>query len=603
MKNQNNYYLGLDIGTDSVGYAVTDEEYNLLKFHGKEAWGSHIFDSAGLNSERRSFRTARRRLDRRQQRVALIQELFAAEIGKKDINFYRRIKESYLYREDCDEKYNLFNDDNYTDVDYFNQYPTIHHLIVDLMSSTEPRDVRLVYLACSWLVAHRGHFLSNINKDNLAGIKDFNAVHENFISYFKDNGFSVPWENVDISAFGAELRRKAGVNSKYKELVSILSPGKKPAKLKPGEPVDEYFPFGLEGIIKLLAGGTYSLKDLFGKEEYDSLEIKSVSLGMDDEKLAQVMADLGEDYDLISALRALYDWAVLADALGNNSTISEAKVAVYEQHKKDLAFLKYIIKKYLPEKYNDVFRATDKVNYASYVYHSDEPDTSKLKKVKTPEDFSKAVISVLKGVTPDTEDAAAFSDMISRLELRTFLTKQKNTDNRVIPHQLYWFELHTLLSKALNYLPFLSEKDGSGLTPAQKIESVFLFRIYDAEQDKITAEKNAELYDLYISKYRNSVYSKRINSPLDTLIKGRDKFVSLDIKGQAKALLNIHQTFGRIAGGIDLTLIGGVSHAAATISFSSNVSNWGKSYNKVYIVDSSSSGLWEKKSGNLLDLL
>ena len=26
-------YLGLDIGSDSVGYAVTDGEYNILKYH------------------------------------------------------------------------------------------------------------------------------------------------------------------------------------------------------------------------------------------------------------------------------------------------------------------------------------------------------------------------------------------------------------------------------------------------------------------------------------------------------------------------------------------------------------------------------------------
>lgn len=35
MKNEKKYYLGLDIGTDSVGYAVTDTEYRLLKFHGR----------------------------------------------------------------------------------------------------------------------------------------------------------------------------------------------------------------------------------------------------------------------------------------------------------------------------------------------------------------------------------------------------------------------------------------------------------------------------------------------------------------------------------------------------------------------------------------
>lgn len=35
MKNFNNdYYAGFDIGTDSVGYAVADTDYNLCKFKG-----------------------------------------------------------------------------------------------------------------------------------------------------------------------------------------------------------------------------------------------------------------------------------------------------------------------------------------------------------------------------------------------------------------------------------------------------------------------------------------------------------------------------------------------------------------------------------------
>ena len=72
-KKINGYYLGLDIGTDSVGYAVTDKEYNLLKFHGNDAWGSNIFEAASLSDERRSFRSGRRRLDRRQQRILDLQ--------------------------------------------------------------------------------------------------------------------------------------------------------------------------------------------------------------------------------------------------------------------------------------------------------------------------------------------------------------------------------------------------------------------------------------------------------------------------------------------------------------------------------------------------
>ena len=40
MKNDKNYYLGLDIGTDSVGYAATEasDEYRLIKYRGEPVW-------------------------------------------------------------------------------------------------------------------------------------------------------------------------------------------------------------------------------------------------------------------------------------------------------------------------------------------------------------------------------------------------------------------------------------------------------------------------------------------------------------------------------------------------------------------------------------
>ncbi len=109
MKTQG-YYLGLDIGTESVGYAAANEEYSLLKFKGEPAWGVTLFDEAQLNTERRSFRTARRRLDRRQQRIQLIQELFANEIAKVDRDFYHRMANSRMTREDAGSAHTLFDD-------------------------------------------------------------------------------------------------------------------------------------------------------------------------------------------------------------------------------------------------------------------------------------------------------------------------------------------------------------------------------------------------------------------------------------------------------------------------------------------------------------
>lgn len=65
------YFLGLDIGTDSVGYAATDDCYRLRKFKGEPVWGATMFDAAMLSEERRTARIARRRVDRRKQRISL----------------------------------------------------------------------------------------------------------------------------------------------------------------------------------------------------------------------------------------------------------------------------------------------------------------------------------------------------------------------------------------------------------------------------------------------------------------------------------------------------------------------------------------------------
>lgn len=94
MKKSNNefkpYFSGIDIGTDSVGYAVTNTDYTLCKFRGEPMWGVTLFDSAEQCGERRAFRSARRRLARRRQRVKLLQEFFCGEINKVDSGFYKK---------------------------------------------------------------------------------------------------------------------------------------------------------------------------------------------------------------------------------------------------------------------------------------------------------------------------------------------------------------------------------------------------------------------------------------------------------------------------------------------------------------------------------
>ena len=58
-KRISDYYIGLDVGTSSVGWAVTDTDYNVLKFKGNAMWGARIFEEAESYAARRQIRTAR----------------------------------------------------------------------------------------------------------------------------------------------------------------------------------------------------------------------------------------------------------------------------------------------------------------------------------------------------------------------------------------------------------------------------------------------------------------------------------------------------------------------------------------------------------------
>lgn len=58
------YFIGVDMGTSSVGWAVTDENYVIVRRKGKDLWGVREFDEALPAVERRTNRVARRRRQR-----------------------------------------------------------------------------------------------------------------------------------------------------------------------------------------------------------------------------------------------------------------------------------------------------------------------------------------------------------------------------------------------------------------------------------------------------------------------------------------------------------------------------------------------------------
>lgn len=476
----NDYYLGLDVGTNSVGYAVTDENYNPLFFRRKRMLGVSLFSEAALKADRRSFRSGRRRLRRRQQRVELIQELFAHEIAKVDERFYIRLKESQLWLEDKSsprDNFLLFNDASFTDKKYYVKYPTIHHLIMDLIEDDSPKDVRLVYLALAWLVKYRGHFLSSMGEDSINILDDFKGTFADFINYLKENGNLELV--VDPAKFREALKKETGVKQKKTLFSDILNTKELKKRIVEESDSDNPIAFDPDAIVALLSGGKADLKKLFLLKSDEYAELSSISLEQSREDLELAIHEIGDDAELISLLKSLYDWKELVNMLGEEGAkyISASKKSIYDQHKQDLINLKYLVLKCTDyETYKKIFKASAADNnYAAYAYNSN--DRKHIAKKASPEDFYKFLKTEVSKIRPLKEYQSFYEDMLHRIDLGTFLPKQKTKNNNVIPYQLHLNELKAILTNAEKYLPFLTVKDKDGLSVSDKIIATFKFRI------------------------------------------------------------------------------------------------------------------------------
>ena len=483
--NRNDYYIGLDMGTSSVGWAVTDTSYNLLRAKGKDMWGVRLFPECSTAADRRSHRTSRRNRNRQKVREAILREIFEKEINKVDTGFFERLKESKYYLEDKtnDTPFVLFADTGYTDKDYYEDYPTVFHLISELISDKgiEPHDVRLVYLACLNIFKHRGHFLNEALSGD--GIDNIDSLCEEFANslfdYNQNCEFDEKTEAKDldktelVEVFTDILCDKhLSGSSKKREIINRLEISNK----------NKY----IAEMISLICGLAATISNIFIRDSYDEdqkkLKLKFGSSGFD-EDIVKVQAMLTEEeYELILTLKKIHDWSVVSIIMGSHKYISEARIELYEKHKNDLAKLKAIYKEYARDKYDDMFREMSENSYSAYVgkVSSDKKTQSGNHKVRMQRRGAKCkqedlYARIKKDIAnaPDDVKAEIFADM----DANTFLPKQLTNENGVIPYQLHLIELKKILENASNYLAFLNDTDDSGVSNKDKIEQLFSFRI------------------------------------------------------------------------------------------------------------------------------
>lgn len=460
------YFLGLDLGTGSLGWAVTTMDYEIMRAHGKALWGVRLFDSAKTAEKRREFRTGRRRLARRNWRIELLQEIFAEEIYRVDPGFYLRMKESRYTKEDkrdlegnCPElPYALFVDTLYTDQEYHEQFPTIYHLREWLMNTNQVPDIRLVYLALHHMMKHRGHFLFSGTIDN---IKDFRQTFEGFLQRIREEelDFHIELEEEQWTEFENILKDKSITKSTKKTKLVRLTGAKTLCE---------------KAILNLIVGGTVKLSDIFADSNLNQIEKPKISFSDNsfEENSSNIETELGERFVIIEHAKAVYDWSILADILGVYTTISEAKVALYEKHKKDLQYLKKLVReKFNREVYQEIFVNTeDKLaNYSAYIGMTKV--NGKKCELRGKRCEKKGFYDLLKKkilkVIPEDQDILYLK---AEIEKGTFLPRQVTKENGVIPYQLHLAELKRIIENLQECVPALREN-------GDKICQIFEFRI------------------------------------------------------------------------------------------------------------------------------
>lgn len=462
-KNGNNlrtedYYIGLDVGTNSVGWALTDKEYKIQRFKGKDMWGARLFDEAQDASERRTARTGRRRLVRRNERLHLLELLFAEEISRIDPDFFIRIHESFLQSEDRSNPnsvYSLFEDSEYTDKEYMKRYPTIYHLRSELVHSAEQHDPRLVFLALHHLIKYRGHFLYDSSEESEG--KTYEEAVEEFQTVLSN--YDVLFAPEDRTAFDDVMFNDDTLTNKKKNIKAAY-----------GAIQDDNDAIDVSALLELLSGATVQLAKLFKDDSLKNAEINKVSLTGDIDSSLDILGDeLDDSLDIILAAKEVFDIARLGRILGNHVYICDAKIDLFNKNKKDIKILKHFVKNNCPGEYKTIFNESPNVkNFAAYMRY-------KTKEKCTQDEFCSFLKGKVKEMesSDDPEERRIYQEIVNK----TFLTKLKGTDNGLIPYQLELKEINAILKNAETYLPFLKEKDNEGLSVSDKIRSIFTFRI------------------------------------------------------------------------------------------------------------------------------
>lgn len=456
-RKQQIYNIGLDIGTNSVGWAVLDQNNEIIKFKKRNMWGACLFDTAEAAADRRLHRGSRRRYNRRRERIQWLDTFFLDDVLKVDPVFKKRIKDiSFLDREDKKAivgkqiQYNLFEDDCYTDKEYFKQYPSVYHLRQMLCEEKEKQDPRLIYLALHHIIKYRGNFLYegqnftiNDSQTILQKLELLFQELENYDIWMNDNQV---YKMIEIF----KERKSRTLKASYLQELDSMYTGKQ-----------------YKAIFKLLLGLKAPIGDIFNETILDEND-KKLTIQLSDVKYTEDKEKYEERLEgkmqIVNIAHEIYSWIELQEILGGESSISQAMIKKYKDHKRDLKGLKEIFLAYLSkQEYNEFFKNKDKkkIHYNAYVHNSGTVNQEVIN--KKIEQIIKKIIHKTWGieVKDKIENVGEVDETVltflQKAKESKLLPKQTSTDNGVIPYQLHLQELEMILTNQMQYYPSLKE--------------------------------------------------------------------------------------------------------------------------------------------------
>lgn len=454
------YNIGLDIGTGSVGWCLTDNNGHLLKINRKgdngktyrnSAWGVRLFASADTAADCRIKRSTRRRYNRRRTRVIELRKIMSEMIMPVDPNFYARLDEAFLWNEDKSDKakapFLLFNDKDLYDIKYYKKYPTIYHLRKYLLETKEKADPRFIYLALHHMMKYRGHFLFDGQSfEAIDNIKDTFIELEQLINAYVKGKEEIEDNNKN--------------NDKYEAIKICLADNKVKNKDKKENITDIFIKAGYDNkyskeLAAAVLGYEFNVGIIVNDNSLTDEDGKALKAKFADakyEEQEEKLSDtLGERYYIVEALKKIYSWKVLHSILGDSMFLSCAMVDKYEKHGEQLTALKNLFHKYVSQdEYSEFFHQEKNkegkyiVNYANYIKGIKRLNNESNKNSNANQQLYQSIKKILGKRAADDE---VYKNILTEMEQETFLEKINNVDNSAIPYQLNLIEMDKILTQ------------------------------------------------------------------------------------------------------------------------------------------------------------